>query len=68
MKHPNNKNIINVQLTEQQAASFRRMVRASGLNVSDALRAILIPIINRYENEIQAAERDAASKILGEHE
>ena len=62
---PNNWCVVNCQLDPRRAEIFFRMQRASGMNVTDTLKAILNPIIDRYELETIEAERNTALNVLG---
>lgn len=62
---PNNWCVVQCQLDPRRAEIFYRMQRAARMNVSDTMRALLNPILDRYELETIEAEREAARKVLG---
>ena len=62
--HPNNQCIVNVQLDKHRAEVFYRMKNATGMTVSEVLKAILNPVIDKFEKQMVESERKQAEQIL----
>lgn len=63
-RHPNNQYIVNVQLDKHRAEVFYRMKNATGMTVSEMLKAILNPVIDKFEKQMAESERKQAEQIL----
>lgn len=62
---PNNRCVVNVQLDPHRAELFYRMKNAAGATVSECLKMILNPILDRFENALKEEEKKQAEKIMG---
>ena len=56
-KHPNNHNVVSIQLDEHRASVFREMRMCANLSVTEALMSILYPVID-------GAKQTAAARVF----
>ena len=64
-KHKNNLHIVSAQLDAHRSELFTEMRTLAGMTITEALKAILNPIIDGYEESLKETKAKAALQALG---